>query len=197
MYRLSREGTRRRRAPRQSRLYGAGPNCGPAHRGADHAPLGIVGYFGMRRPPRLTHRPFRPNANLCTHLRLTTASMEVRHEVTGAARLGLVYELGRPATLEVPRDELETTRGFLSGFRMLMLQAQAGLASALAHGPDHPYVARYPEQPVKGSGHDVMAAAKPYLAPTAMTTVGVGDSAAASHLDALAPVPRLRASSPL
>ncbi len=181
-------------------------SSGPTHGHPDHVALTLAtavlgGGFTSRMMSNLREDKgytYSPHARLSTHLLdgLATASMEVRNEVTGAAYLELVYELGRLATSEVPRDELETTRSYLSGSRVIMLQTQAGLATALAqvraHGLDHRYLERYSEQLAKTSAHEVMAAARRYLGPAAMTTVMVGDPDAASQLDALGPVRLVR-----
>ncbi|MHB1893118.1 MAG: M16 family metallopeptidase [Candidatus Dormibacteria bacterium] len=180
-------------------------SSGPSHGHPDHVALTLAtavlgGGFTSRMMNNLREDKgytYSPHARLDNHLLdgLATATMDVRNEVTGAAYLELLYELGRLATLEVPREELETTRSYLSGARVIMLQTQAGLASALAqvraHGLDHRYLERYSRQLASTSAAEVMAAARRYLAPTAMTTVMVGDPAAAVQLEALAPVRRL------
>ncbi|HUY54485.1 MAG TPA: pitrilysin family protein [Candidatus Nanopelagicaceae bacterium] len=181
-------------------------SSGPTHGHPDHVALTLAtavlgGGFTSRMMNNLREDKgytYSPHARLSNHLLdgLATASMEVRNEVTGAAYLELVYELGRLASLEVPREEIETTRSYLSGSRVIMLQTQAGLATALAqvraHGLDHRYLERYSKQLAQTSAQQVMAAARRYLAPTAMTFVMVGDPEAASQLEALAPVRMVR-----
>jgi predicted Zn-dependent peptidase len=125
---------------------------------------------------------YSPHAGLDNHLLdgLATASMEVRTEVTAAAYVELNYEMGRLATVEVPPDELETTRRYLSGARVIFLQTQAGLASSLAqvrsHGLDHRYLEGYAQRLAAISPAELLRVASGYLAPAALTTVMVGEA---------------------
>ena len=184
-------------------------SSGPTHGDPGHVALTLAtavlgGGFTSRMMNNLREDKgytYSPHARLENHLLdgLVTASMEVRNDVTGAAYVELLYELGRMATLEVPREELETARSYLSGARVIMLQTQAGLASALAqvraHGLDHRYLERYSKQLAMISPAEVRAAASRYLAPAAMTTVMVGDEDAAAQLAALAPIRVVRSPS--
>jgi predicted Zn-dependent peptidase len=137
---------------------------------------------------------YSPHARVESHRRdgLASASMEVRTEVTAAALAELRHELARLATVPVPQDELATTRSYLEGARLVTLQTQAGLASALAQvrglGLDHRYLEQYQMELERCSAEEVMEAARRYLAPTRMTTVLVGDESALPGLEALAPV---------
>lgn len=141
---------------------------------------------------------YSPHARLEPHHRdaFAVASMEVRSEVTAAALAEVRHELARLSTLEVSEEELETTKRYLVGARLVMLQTQAGLASALAQvrsqGLDHRYLERYQQEVERTSAAEVMQAARRYLAPTAVTTVLVGDPSAAAGLEALSPVRRRR-----
>ena len=141
---------------------------------------------------------YSPHARVESHVRdgLATAGMEVRTEVTAAALAELQHELARLATVPVPEDELAATKSYLAGARLVMLQTQSGLATALAQvrglGLDHRYLERYQRELERCSAQEVMAAARRYLAPTRVTTVLVGDPQAASGLEALAPLRRRR-----
>ncbi|MHB8393643.1 MAG: M16 family metallopeptidase [Candidatus Dormibacteria bacterium] len=181
-------------------------SSGPSHGHPDHIALTLAtavlgGGFSSRMMNNLREDKgytYSPHARLENHLRdsLAVASMEVRNEVTAAAYGELLYELARLCTTEVPETELQTTKSYLAGSRVIMLQTQAGLASALAqlraHGLDHRYLEQYSKQLLTTTAAQVRNAATRYLAPTAVTTVMVGDPAAADGLDALAPVRRQR-----
>lgn len=142
---------------------------------------------------------YSPHARLENHLRdgLAAASMEVRSEVTAAALAELRHEQARLATVPVPEAELRTTKSYLVGTRLVLLQTQSGLASALAqvrgHGFDHRHLERYQELVERTTAEDVMAAARRHLSPTAMTTVMVGDPSAAEGLESLLPLRRRQA----
>jgi predicted Zn-dependent peptidase len=137
---------------------------------------------------------YSPHARLESHLLdgLAVASMDVRNEVTAASLVELFYEMGHLATVPVPEEEFHATKRYLAGARAVMLQTQAGLASALAqvraHGLDHRYLERYSRELESTSTVQVMAAAQRYLSPTAVTTVMVGDPEAAAGLEALGPL---------
>ncbi len=175
---------------------------GPTHGHPDHIALTLAtavlgGGFSSRMMNNLREDKgytYSPHARLENHLRdgLAVASKEVRNAVTAAAYAELLYELARLATTDVPEAELQTTKSYLAGSRVIMLQTQAGLASALAqlraHKLDHRYLEQYSKQLLATTAAEVRAAAARYLAPTVMTTVMVGDPAAAEGLDALAPV---------
>jgi predicted Zn-dependent peptidase len=134
------------------------------------------------------------------HLRdsLLGASLDVRTEVTAAAYVEVLYELGRLAAVEVGPDELAETRNYLAGVRVIMLQTQAGLASSLsqvrAHGLDHRYLEGYSDRLAAVTPAELRRAAARYLSPTNLTTVMVGDAAeAATDLARVVPV-RIRRS---
>ena len=175
---------------------------GPDQRHPDHLPLTVAtavlgGGFASRLMNNLREDKgytYSPHARLENHLRdgLAVASMEVRNEVTGAAFAELLHELARLCTTDVPAAELETTKSYLAGSRLIMLQTQAGLASALAQvrsrGLDHRYLEQYSTGLERTTSAEVRQAAARYLAPTAMSTVMVGDEAVSGEVEALAPV---------
>lgn len=175
---------------------------GPGQGHPDHVALTVAtavlgGGFTSRMMNNLREDKgytYSPHARLENHLRdgFAVASMEVRTEVTGAAYGELLHELARLCTVDVPESELATTTSYMAGSRVIMLQTQAGLASALAQvrarGLDHRYLEEYSSQLQKTTAKAVRAAAARYLAPTAMTTVMVGDPVASREVEALVPV---------
>ncbi len=181
-------------------------SSGPTHGEEGHIALTLAtavlgGGFTSRLMSNLREDKgytYSPHARLENHLRdgMASASMEVRSDVTAAALAEIQHELARLATVAVPEAELRTTKSYLIGARLVMLQTQSGLASALAqvrgHGLDHRYLERYQQLVERTSAAEVMAAARRHLAPTAMTTVMVGDPSAAEGLEALVPVRRRR-----
>ena len=117
----------------------------------------------------------------------------VRTEVTAAAFVELTYELGRLASVEVGQEELEETRNYLAGVRVIFLQTQAGLASSLSqvrgHGLDQRYLEGYSDRLAAVTPAELRRVASRYLAPTNLTTVMVGDAGeAAEALSRLVPV---------
>jgi predicted Zn-dependent peptidase len=138
---------------------------------------------------------YSPHTMSEAHLRdsLLGASMEVRTEVTAAAFVELTYELGRLASVEVGQEELEETRNYLAGVRVIFLQTQAGLASSLSqvrgHGLDQRYLEGYSDRLAAVTPAELRRVASRYLAPTNLTTVMVGDAGeAAEALSRLVPV---------
>ncbi len=125
---------------------------------------------------------YSPHGRLESHLRdgFVLVNVEVRTEATAAALLEVQYELGRMATAGVPADELERTKRFLSGVRVLRLQTQSGLASTLAslqtHGLDQTYLEGYQRRLAEVGAEEVRQVAQRHLSPTALTMVLVGDA---------------------
>ncbi len=117
------------------------------------------------------------------HLRdtLTVTEAQVRTEVTAAAYVELLGELGRLATVPVPDSELADTRRYLAGAQLIFLQTQAGLASALAgvraHGLDHRYLEHHAQALDALRPEQVLDAAGRHLGPEAVTVVMAGDAA--------------------
>jgi predicted Zn-dependent peptidase len=175
---------------------------GPTHGDSEHMALSLAtailgGSFSSRMMSNLREDKgytYSPHARLESRLLdgLAVASMEVRNDVTSAALVELYYEMGHLATVPVPKEEFQATKRYLAGARAIMLQTQAGLASALAqvraHGLDHRYLERYSRELESTSPEQVMAAAQRYLSPTSVTTVMVGDRDAADGLEAVAPL---------
>jgi predicted Zn-dependent peptidase len=112
---------------------------------------------------------------------LLGVEIEVRTEVTAASQVELTYELGRLASVEVGQDELEATRNYLAGVRVIVLQTQSGLASSLAQvrglGLDHRYLESYSDKLAAVTPAELRRVAARYLAPAQLSTVMVGDAA--------------------
>ncbi|MGA8427165.1 MAG: pitrilysin family protein, partial [Candidatus Dormiibacterota bacterium] len=161
----------------------------PGH--PDHIPLSLAaavlgGSFSSRLMSNLREDKgytYGANSRLNGHLKdsLLGAEIEVRTEVTAASYVELTYELGRLASVEVPQDELEATRNYLAGVRVIFLQTQSGLASSLAQirglGLDYRYLESYSERLAAVTPTELRRVAARYLAPAQLTTVMVGDAA--------------------
>jgi predicted Zn-dependent peptidase len=167
---------------------------GPAIGHPEQIPLSLAsavlgGSFSSRLMANLREDKgytYSPHTMSEAHLRdsLLGVSLDVRTEVTAAAYVEVLYELGRLAAVEVEPDELAETRNYLAGVRVIMLQTQAGLASSLsqvrAHGLDHRYLEGYSDRLAAVTPDELRRAAARYLSPTNLTTVMVGDAAAAA-----------------
>lgn len=176
---------------------------GPPVGHPDHIPLALAsavlgGSFSSRLMRNLREEKgytYGAHTRSEAHLRdsLLGAEVEVRTEVTAASYVELTYELGRLASVEVPGEELEETRNYLAGVRVILLQTQSGLASSLAqvrsHGLDHRYLEDYSHRLAAVTAAELRRVAARYLAPANVTTVMVGDAtAAAEALSRLGPV---------
>jgi predicted Zn-dependent peptidase len=110
------------------------------------------------------------------------AGADVATGVTAPALLETLYELGRIATTPVGQDELDRARRYAIGTLALGTASQAGLAGTLsqlaASGLGIEWLRDYPKQLNAVTVDDVLAAGARWLAPTALTPVLVGDSAA-------------------
>ena len=161
----------------------------PGH--PDHIPLSIAaavlgGSFSSRLMSNLREDKgytYGASSRLDGHLKdsLLGVEIEVRTEVTAASYVELTYELGRLASVEVPLDELEATRNYLAGVRVIVLQTQAGLASSLAQirglGLDYHYLESYSDRLAAVTPTELRRVVARYLAPAQLTTVMVGDAA--------------------
>ncbi|MFN2517997.1 MAG: M16 family metallopeptidase [Jatrophihabitantaceae bacterium] len=106
--------------------------------------------------------------------------VEVATEVTAAALLETLYELGRIASLPVTKAEVDSARQYAIGSLALSTATQAGLASTLcalaAFGLGLDWVTGHPGR-LAGVGVDeVSAAAAEFFAPARLTSVVVGDA---------------------
>jgi zinc protease len=100
-------------------------------------------------------------------------------EVTAAALLEILYELGRISVLEVDADELEAARQYAMGSLALSTSTSSGMASTLSVlagsgiGPE--YLRDHPAALAKVTAEDVLAAAASVLAPSRLVPVLLGD----------------------
>lgn len=183
---------------------------GPAIGHPDQIPLALAsailgGSFSSRLMANLREDKgytYSPHTRSESHLRdsLVGAALDVRTEVTAASFVELNYELGRLATVEVEADELEESRNYLAGVRVIVLQTQAGLASSLSQvrglGLDHRYLEGYSDRLAEVTPAELRRVAARYLAPANLTTVMVGDAEqAAQAVSWVAPI-RVKASRP-
>ncbi|MGH7641512.1 MAG: M16 family metallopeptidase [Candidatus Dormibacteria bacterium] len=183
-------------------------SSGPPVGHPDQIPLALAsailgGSFSSRLMANLREDKgytYSPHTMSEAHLRdsLVGAELDVRTEVTAASFVELAHELGRLATVEVDREELEESRNYLAGVRVIFLQTQAGLASSLSqvrgHGLDHRYLEGYSDRLQAVTPAELLRVAARYLAPAKMTTVMVGD--ASQSLPALEGVTEIRMKSP-
>jgi len=167
---------------------------GPAPRrhDPDHAALKLGnlvfgGYFSSRLVGNIRERrgyTYSPHSGIdhAGAASTLTVAADVATEVTAPALLETTYELGRIATLPVEPQELEAARRYAVGTLALSTATQAGLASTLAalvaDGLDAGYLVDHPRELQAVTVDDVRAAARRWLAPTALQTVLVGDAAA-------------------
>lgn len=110
-----------------------------------------------------------------------TISADVGRDVTGAALVETIYELGRMVSARVDDAELDAARRYLQGTLAMGIQTQAGLTAYLstivASGLGVDYLRDYPEALQDVGVDDVLAASRAFLAPVNLTTVLVGDVA--------------------
>jgi len=110
---------------------------------------------------------------------------DTANEVTAAAVLETLYELGRIALVPPTEDEVESVRQYAVGSLVTSTASQAGLASQLAalaaSGLGVEWLAGHPGRLAAVTVDDVAKAALEFFAPTRFTGVVVGDA------DSLAP----------
>jgi predicted Zn-dependent peptidase len=109
------------------------------------------------------------------------ASADVATEVTAAAVLETLYELGRMASTSVTAAELESVRQYAIGTMALGTSTQAGLASTLTGligaGLEIDWLASHVASLQAVTIDDVAAVAAEFLAPRKLVGVAVGDAA--------------------
>ncbi|NOY55775.1 MAG: insulinase family protein [Actinobacteria bacterium] len=109
-----------------------------------------------------------------------TVSADVRSEVTGAALVEIVYELGRIVSLPPEATELEEARRYRIGTLAIGTHTQAGFADTLdallSRGLDASYIRSHQDRLEKVSVDDVLAVAREFLAPSCLVPVLVGDA---------------------
>jgi zinc protease len=118
---------------------------------------------------------------------------DVATEVTGPALLETWYELGRMALTPVTEAELDAARRYVLGSMALSIATHAGLASTLSalvgSGLPADWLYDHQRDLAAVTVEEVQEAARRYLAPSALTTVVVGDpDKVVPQLQALGPV---------
>jgi zinc protease len=158
------------------------------------------GYFTSRWTENLREDKgytYGPHSRIEQHVlgASLTLSVEVATEVTAPAVLETWYELGRIASLPVSEAEMTSVKQYAIGTLALSTSTQAGLASTLsalsAFGLGLDWIIGHPARLQAVTVDEISAAAAEFFAPSAFTSVLVGDAAAiADPLAALAPVER-------
>jgi len=109
-----------------------------------------------------------------------TVSADVRSEVTGAALVETMYELGRIVSSPPEATELEEARRYRIGTLVIGTHTQAGFADTLgallSRGLDVTYLRSHQDRLEKVSVDDVLTAAREFLAPSRLVPVLVGDA---------------------
>lgn len=151
------------------------------------ANLAFGGYFSSRWVENIREDKgysYSPRSGLDhAALRSTlTIAADVATEVTAAAVLETLYELGRIAALPVTETELSSVRQYAIGSMALSTATQAGLASTLsallAAGLDAEWLTTHPARLAEVTLDDLAAAAAQFLAPRGFAGVAVGDRSA-------------------
>lgn len=113
------------------------------------------------------------------------ASAEVRTDVTGASLTEFFAELERIRTEEVPAQELQDAKNYLTGVFPIRIETQEGLTGQIVATQlyDLPadYLATYRDKINAVSAADVRRVAQKYITPDKMAIVIVGDAAAISE----------------
>jgi predicted Zn-dependent peptidase len=109
-----------------------------------------------------------------------TVVADVATEVTAAAVLETLYELGRMASTSVSATELESVRQYAIGTLAMSTATQAGLASMvtglLGAGLEIDWLSTHPARLAKVTVAEVAEVAAEFLAPRKLVGVAVGDA---------------------
>jgi zinc protease len=145
----------------------------------------LGGYFTSRLVDNLRERhgyTYSPRSGIDEHRLAAVFAVraEVGTDVTAAALTEIQYELGRLATTEVPGEELDAARRYISGVLGMAAATQSGLAGLLgafvSQGLEPTYLERFLRELAAVDAPAVADAAARFLGPAAMTTVVVGDA---------------------
>lgn len=111
-----------------------------------------------------------------------TVAADVRSDVTGAALVEMVYELGRMVSSEPETSELAEARRYRIGTLAIGTHTQAGFADMLGaliwRNLDVSYLRDHQEDLERVSTADVLMAARRFMGPADLVTVLVGDAEA-------------------
>jgi len=113
------------------------------------------------------------------------ASAEVRTDVTGASLKEFFTELDRIRTEEVPAQELQDAKNYLTGVFPIRLETQEGLTGQILatqlYDLRTDYLATYREKINAVTASDIQRVAQKYITPDRLAIVIVGDAAAISE----------------
>jgi predicted Zn-dependent peptidase len=136
-------------------------------------------FLNIREDKGYTYNPY----SVVQHLRRASyfeTGADVATEVTAPALVEMRYELGRIASSEPGKEELEAVQRFLNGLMAVRIQSQRGLAAVLARlvtfGLGVEYLRDYPRHINAVTTADVLDASERYLAPANAVAVLVGDA---------------------
>jgi zinc protease len=156
------------------------------------------GYFSSRYVENIRERrgySYSPRSSVDHQVAGSSFLVEadVATEVTGPALLETWYELGRMALTPVTEAELDAARRYVLGSMALSIATHAGLASTLSalvgSGLPADWLYDHQRDLAAVTVEEVQEAARRYLAPSALTTVVVGDpDKVVPQLQALGPV---------
>jgi predicted Zn-dependent peptidase len=149
-------------------------------------------FNNLREDKGYTYSPYSAVQHL-RHASYVEVGADVGTEVTAPSLVETHYELGRIASVEVEKEELEGVQRFLTGLASIRIQSQRGLAASLARlsafGLDIGYLKEYPRRIAAVTTNDVLEVSRRHLAPGRLVTVLVGDaSRIASSVEALGPI---------
>lgn len=161
------------------------PRHHPAYPALQLANLAFGGYFSSRWVENIRENKgysYSPRSVL-EHAQLGSsfqAAADVATEVTAAAVLETLYELGRIASLPISPAELDSAQQYAIGSLALATATQAGLASQIAGllsvGLDVDWLIEHPVRLRQVTAEQVAEAAAQYLAPRRLVSVAVGDA---------------------
>jgi predicted Zn-dependent peptidase len=167
--------------------YGAPaiPRTDPDYPALQLANLIFGGYFSSRWTENIREDKgytYGPHSRIDHHVlgSVLGLDVEVATEVTAPALLETWYELGKIASLPVTDAEVESVRQYAIGTLALSTATSAGLASTLAglaaFDLGLEWIAGHPGRLLATSVEQVSAAAARFFAPSAFTSVAVGDA---------------------
>lgn len=161
------------------------PRNHPSYPALQLANLAFGGYFSSRWVENIRESKgysYSPRS-LLEHARLGSsfqAAADVATEVTAAAVLETLYELGRIASLPITATELDSVQQYAVGSLALATATQAGLATQigalLSTGLDLDWLTEHPVRLLKVTTEEVAEAAARFLAPRRLVSVAVGDA---------------------
>ncbi len=161
------------------------PRTDPSYPALQLANLAFGGYFSSRWVENIRESKgysYSPRS-LLDHSQLGStfqAAADVATEVTAAAVLETLYELGRIASLPISSTELDSVQQYAIGSLALSTATQGGLASQLtallSSGLDADWLIEHPARLLRVTAEQVAEAAGQFLAPRRLVSVAVGDA---------------------